>query len=133
MFTSIVCSIGPFLLKDLSTFLMYMGLSIFFNLNPYFLANSELITNSVTSLSNNVSTITPFDVSILSNPIFTITSLNMFLLFKLQQNVLSTTLLSITNLLLLLRSNQELLDLLLYLNYFYYSYYSCTLFFSLGL
>ena len=49
---------------------------IFFKLNPCFLANSELITNSIALLSNNASIITLSCVSILSNPIFTITSLS---------------------------------------------------------
>ena len=53
-----------------------MDLSIFFNLNPCFLENSKLITNSITLLSNNASIITSFYISLLSNPIFTITSLN---------------------------------------------------------
>ena len=55
-------------------------------------------------------TITPFYVLIFSSPIFTVTSLNIFLLFRSQQNVLSITLLTITNLLLLLELSQELLD-----------------------
>ena len=97
--------------------LTYIGLSIFFSLNLYFLTNSELITNSMTLLSNNVSTITPSCISILSSLIFTITSFNMSLLFRLQQNVFSTTLESIANL-LLLRSNQGLSDLYPHLNYF---------------
>ena len=42
--------------------------------------NSKLITNSIVSLFNNASTIIPFYVSILSKPIFTITSLNSSLL-----------------------------------------------------
>ena len=71
------------LLNILSTFLTYIGLSILFNLNPYFLANSELITKPIAPLSNNASTVTSSCGSILSSPIFTITSLSMFL-FKLQ-------------------------------------------------
>jgi len=74
--TSTVFSIGPSLLNDPSTFLTCIGLSNFFNLKPYFLANSELITNPVAPLSNNASTIIPSYVSILSNSIFTVTSLN---------------------------------------------------------
>jgi len=57
---------------------MFIGLSNLFNLKPYFFANSELITNPVAPLSNNTSTIIPFCMSILSNPIFTVTSLNVF-------------------------------------------------------
>ena len=38
-------------------FLICIGLSNFFNLNPYFLANSELMTSPVASLSNNASTV----------------------------------------------------------------------------
>ena len=69
---------GPFLFNDLSTFLTFIGLSSFFNLKSCFLANSKLITNPVTPLSNSASTIIPSYVSILSNPIFTVTSLNVF-------------------------------------------------------
>ena len=71
----------------------------FFNLNLCFFANSKLITNPVTLLFSNVSTIAPFWVSILSSPIFTVTSLNIFPLFRLQQSILSTTLESIVNIL----------------------------------
>jgi len=92
IFTTTICSIGPSLLDVPSTFLIYIGLSIFFNLNPYFLMNSELITNPVAPLSNNASTITSSCISILSSPIFTITSLSSFSLFGSQQNVLSITL-----------------------------------------
>ena len=127
MFTSTVCSIGPFLLKEPSMFLTYIGLSIFFSLKPYFLANSKLMTSPVAPLFNRASTITPSCISILSSPIFTVTSLNMSPLFRLQQNILFTTLLSIANLLQLLRSNQGLLDLLPYLSYFVHcSDCSCT-------
>ena len=62
-------SIGPSLLNDPSTFLTCIGLSNFFNLNPFFLANSELMTNPVAPLSNNASTVIPSCVSSLSNPI----------------------------------------------------------------
>ena len=58
---------------------------------------------------------TPSYVSILSSPIFTATSFNSSSLFRSQQNILSITLESIVYL-LLLRPNQELLDLLSYLN-----------------
>ena len=78
---------------------LILGLSIFFNLNFYFLINSELITNLITPLSNNASTIIPFCILILSNLIFTITFLSMSLLFRLQQDILFTILLSIVNLL----------------------------------
>ena len=93
----------------------------FFSLNPYFLTNSKLITSLITLLSNNASTITPSRISILSSTIFTVTSLNISSLFRLQQNVF--TLESIANL-LLLRPNQRLLDLSPYLNYFVH-YYDC--------
>ena len=76
MFTSTIYLIGLSLFKELFIFLTYMGLSIFFSLNFYFLTNSELITKSVVPLSNNISIVIPFCISILSNPIFTITSLN---------------------------------------------------------
>ena len=62
---------------------------------------SELITNSMAPLSNKASTITPSYISILSNPIFTATSLNMSLLSRLHVDVFSTTLKTIANLLLL--------------------------------
>ena len=48
--------------------------------------NSKLITNSVALLSKNASTVTSFWVSILSSSIFTITSLNMSPLSRLQQD-----------------------------------------------
>ena len=92
------------------------------NLNLCFLANFELITELVALLFNNVSTITSTCISIISNPIFTVTFLNIFPLFRLQQNVLSITLLSIANL-LLLEPNQGLLNSLPYLNYFQCSNY----------
>ena len=55
-----------------------MGLSIFFNLNLCFLTNSKLITSPVALLSNSASTVIPSYVSILSNPTFTVTSLDNF-------------------------------------------------------
>ena len=60
-------------------FLTYIGLSNYFNLNLYFLANSELIMSPVAPLSSNASTIIPSCISILSNLIFTVTSLEGFL------------------------------------------------------
>ena len=99
----------------LSTFLIYISLSIFFNLNPYFLANSELITNSIALLSNNAFTIISSYILIFFSPIFTITSLSIFLFSRLYIDIFSTTLESIANL-LLLRLSQELLNLLPYLN-----------------
>ena len=72
---------GSFLLKEPSMFLTYMGLSIFFNLNPCFLANSKLITSPIAPLSNNASTVISSCVSILSKPIFTVISLNVSFLF----------------------------------------------------
>ena len=74
---------GLSLLKKPSIFLAYISLSIFFSLNPYFLANSELITNLIVSLSNNTSTVISFYMLTIFKPIFTVTSLNMFLLSKL--------------------------------------------------
>ena len=65
MLTFTIYSIGPSLLNVLLTFLMYIGLSIFFNLNLIFFANSELITSPITTLSNSTSTITPSCISIL--------------------------------------------------------------------
>ena len=67
-------------------------------------------------LSSNVSTITSSYISILFGPILTVTSLNMSLLSRLQQDVFSITLLSIANL-FVLEYNQGLLDFLSYLNY----------------
>ena len=119
MFTSTICSISPFLLSEPFTFLTYMGLSNFFSLNPCFLTNSELITSFIKLLSNNASTVIPSYISILSSSIFTITSLKRSPLSRSHINVLSVTLASIANLLLLLRSNQDLLDFLLHLNYYY--------------
>jgi len=110
-----------------------MEYSIFFSLNSYFLANSELMTSPIAPLFNNTSTVTPSYMLILSNLIFTVTSLSISPLFRLQQDILSTTLLSIANL-LLLRSNQGLLDLPPHLNYSVHnSYCSCILPFFLGL
>ena len=123
MLTSTVYLISPSLSNELSTFLTYMGLSIFFNLNPCFLMNSKLITNFIAPLSNNAYTITPSCVSTLSSPIFTVTPLRRSPLSILHIDILSTTLESISNL-LLLRSNRELLDLLPHLNYSIY-YYEC--------
>jgi len=45
----------------------------FFNLNPCFLTNSELMTSFIAPLSNNASTVTPFYILILSKPIFIVT------------------------------------------------------------
>ena len=72
-------------------------------------------TNPIASLSNNASTVIPSYVSTLSNPIFTITSLSLSSLFRLQPAVLSITLLSTVY--LLLRLNQEVLSLAPHLNY----------------
>ena len=55
-----------------------------------FLANSELITSPIAPLSNNTSTITPSYILIISSPIFIVSSLNMFPLFRLQLDILST-------------------------------------------
>ena len=98
--------------------------------------------NPIAPLSNSASTITPSYISIFSSLIFTVTSLSISLLFRLQQVVLFITLESIVNLFLLLRLNQELLSLGPHLNYIHslpqpifavhYSYYSyiLVLFFS---
>ena len=56
----------------------------FLQLKPYFLTNFELITSFIVLLSNNASTITPSWVSILSKPIFTVTSLSMSSLSRSQ-------------------------------------------------
>ena len=98
----------------------YIRFSIFFNLNLCFLMNSELITNLIAPLSNSTSTITPFYISILSNSIFTITSLKSFSLFRLQIDIFSATLLSIANL-FVLEPNQGLLGFLPHLKCFLYS------------
>ena len=119
MFTSTVCSIGPFWLNEPSIFLTYMDLSIFFSLNSYFLVNSKLITSPVAPLSNNASTIIPFWMSILSNPIFTVISLNnssslafltltSFFLVPSEFDIPTSILVSIWN--LLLESSQGTLD-----------------------
>ena len=92
---STICLIGPSLLKEQSTFLTYIGFSIFFNLNSYFLTNSKLIASPIILLSNNASTIIPSCISILSSSIFTVTSLKRFSLFRLYENVFSATLLVI--------------------------------------
>ena len=66
----------------LNRFLIYIGFSIFFSLNSYFHTNFKFITNFVALLFKDLSTITSY-VLIISILIFTITSLNMFLLFRL--------------------------------------------------
>ena len=71
----------------------------------------------IVPLSNNASTVTPSCISILSSPIFTITSLSVFLLLRLHALLFSTTLTSIANLLLLLKSNWRSSDLCPHLNY----------------
>ena len=95
---------------------MYRGLSNLFSLKPYFLANSKLITSPIVPLSNNAFILIPFYVSILSKPIFTVTSLKRSPLSRLHEDIFSATLLSIANLLLLLRSSWDLLDLYSHLN-----------------
>jgi len=97
-----------------------ISFSIFFNLDPYFLVNSELITKPIILLFNNTSTVTPSHKLILLSPIFTITFFKRFL-FELQLDKfsLSITLPSIANL-LLKESNQELLDSHSLLNYDHY-------------
>ena len=91
-----------------------MGFSIFFNLNLCFFINSELITSSVAPLFNSTSTVIPSYISTLSKPIFTITFLSLFSLFRSQPAVLSITLLN--TMYLLLRLNQGVLSLAPYLN-----------------
>ena len=129
-FHNTVFSIDPSLLNVLFTFLTYIRFFVFFNLNLCFLANSELITNPIALLSNSVSSVTPSCVSTLSGPIFTMTSLSRSPLFRLQQDILSTILLSAANL-LLSRPNQELLDLPPHSNCFvcYYEYLHISSFF----
>ena len=93
--------------------------------------------NPIAPLSNSASTITPSYISIFSSLIFTVTSLSISSLFRLQQVVLFITLESIVNIFLLLRLNQELLSLGPHLNYIHslpqpifavhYSYYSYIL------
>jgi len=56
-----------------SSFSPYIFCKIFFNLNSYFLVNSELITKPITLLSNNISIVTSSYTLILSNPILTVT------------------------------------------------------------
>ena len=51
---------------------------MFYNLNPCFLTNSELIINFIIALSNNASTITPSYMSIIFSLIFIITFINDF-------------------------------------------------------
>ena len=95
---------------------LYIDLSVFFNLNSCFLANSKLITNPIAPLSNNASTVTPSYISTLSKPILTVTSLSHFSLFRSQQNVLFITLESIIYP-LLLRLNQGVSSLTSHLNF----------------
>ena len=107
------------LLKKPSTFLTYIDLSILFNLNHCFLTNSKLMTNPVALLSNNASTVTPSCILVPLSQIFTVTSLSISLLSRLQQDLLSITLKSIANL-SVLEYNQELLDSLSHLNHYSY-------------
>ena len=86
-------------LCSLTVFLIIQVFLFFYSLNHCFLVNFKLITNPIALLSNNASTITSFCILILSKPIFTVTSLNIFSLSRLQQDLLSITLESITNLL----------------------------------
>ena len=113
-----------------STFLMYIGFSIFFNLNSCFLENSELITNPIALLSNSTPTVTPSYILILSKLIFTITSLSISPLSRLHVDILFTTLNSIANLLLLMRPNWGLLDLYPHLNYYLVHFLPLSFFFS---
>ena len=108
------------------------GFFYFLYFESLFSGELELITILVAPLSNNTSTITPSYISILSSSIFTVTSLNMFSLSRLQPDILSTTLLSIANL-LLLEPNQGLLGSSPHLDSSLYSDYPHILFFSLGL
>ena len=117
MLTSTVCLIGP--CSKNHPYFSHIWACLFFYLNPCFLANSKLITSPVVLLFNNAFTIIPYCVSILSNPIFTVTSLKRSSLSKLYEDVFSATLESIANLLLLLRSNWDSLDLCSHLNYYY--------------
>ena len=109
--------------KTIYIYHIYGSFNIFnLNLNFYFLANSELIISSVPLLSDNTSTVTLSYVSILFRPIFTITSLSMSLLSRLQQDIFSITLENIASLLLLQKPNQGLLSSPLYLSLIYYYY-----------
>ena len=109
------CMYNKLLLVEETIHILYIYRSFyFFDLNPYFLANSKLITSSITLLSNNVFTVTLSCISILLSLIFTITSLNIFLL---QQDVFSITLVSVVNLLYLIKPGQELLNSFSHLNY----------------
>ena len=108
---------GPSLLNDLSTFLIFIGLSNLFNLKPYFLANSELMTSPVVPLSSNASTVISFYISILFKPIFTIIFLSVFpsvfltsiFLFSSDSNILAFILIAST-LYLLQESSRGTLD-----------------------
>ena len=75
--------------------------------------NSELITNPVAPLSNSASTVIPSCVSILSSPIFTVTSLKVlsptFLTFS--SSLGASAFIVVANILYLLReSSQGVLD-----------------------
>ena len=71
------CMSNKFLFIEETIHVSYIYKSfIFFSLNPCFLVNSKLITNSVTPLFNNTFTIIPSYLSILSSPIFIVTSLS---------------------------------------------------------
>ena len=115
---------GSSLFSNPSTFLTFIGLSNLFNLKPYFLANSELITSPVALLSNNTSTIIPSYVSILSSPIFTVTSLSVFpsifltsIFFSVPSNFNMSAFISVANILnLLKKSSCGALDSLSLLN-----------------
>ena len=112
---------GPSLFSDPSAFLTFIGLSNLFNLKPCFLANSELITSSVALLFNNTSTVTLSCVSILSSPIFTVTShrgLSFLVSFLLPSDSNVPAFISVANTLnLLWESSRVTLDSPSLLNY----------------
>ena len=72
-------------------FLIYISLSNLFFLNLFFLMNFELITDTVTLLSNNASTTIPSTTFSYFNSIFIITSLNNFSFFSTLLPLLSTS------------------------------------------
>ena len=84
--------------------------------------SETLFSSSITTskyLICDTSTVTSFYISIISSPIFTVTSLNMFLLSRLQMDIFFATLLSIANL-FIVEPNQGLLGSSPHLNCFLY-------------
>jgi len=122
------------LLKKLSTFLTYIDLSIiFFNLNHCFLANSELKRTNIQEEVTVEALLDSRATGLVISQIFTVTSLSISLLSRLQQDLLSIILKSIANL-SVLEPNQEPLDFISHLNYYSYCLncsYTLTSFFVL--